>query len=57
MDTGPDGKQRVRVGHLHLVDLAGSERQVRLAYSTKCINLVQGQNRGNRTDFERSNKD
>jgi len=29
MDTGPDGKQRVRVGHLHLVDLAGSERQVK----------------------------
>ena len=28
MDTGPDGKQTVRVGHLHLVDLAGSERQV-----------------------------
>ena len=28
MDTGPDGKQRVRAGHLHLVDLAGSERQV-----------------------------
>ena len=34
MDTGPDGKQRVRVGHLHLVDLAGSERQVSLAYYT-----------------------
>jgi hypothetical protein len=30
MDTGPDGKQRIRVGHLHLVDLAGSERQVSL---------------------------
>jgi len=29
MDTGPDGKQRVRAGHLHLVDLAGSERQVK----------------------------
>ena len=28
MDTGPDKKQRIRVGHLHLVDLAGSERQV-----------------------------
>merc|ERR1719334_2411054 len=29
MDTGPDGKQRIRVGHLHLVDLAGSERQTK----------------------------
>lgn len=28
MDSGPDEKQRIRVGHLHLVDLAGSERQV-----------------------------
>merc|ERR1712088_961342 len=27
MDSGPDNKQRIRVGHLHMVDLAGSERQ------------------------------
>ena len=33
MDTGPDKKQRIRVGHLHLVDLAGSERQVRFLFS------------------------